>query len=213
MSIENFERFKKEEKLREIRKKVDNLRDILGMPIDEGIKEIVVMLNAMGFNTVSSCEGHIDWGSPYPWVIIQAPNEPEERFVGEKGIFERVAKKYGISIEKLRSGEHLEAYREALDECVKMGETEEYKNWCKENEILLKRINSLLEEFYREREIDEDVKLKIRMIGPGGAFKVYSGPIDVELVNEEEKFRLLERCRKEMNAFGEFLRKKYFSEI
>jgi 3-mercaptopyruvate sulfurtransferase SseA len=83
-------------RLEKIRKSVEETRDALGLPVDEKIKEAVIMCNAIGLTTSASCEGHIDHGIPVPWIEIAAPNEPEEKYVGQKEIFEKVAKKYGI---------------------------------------------------------------------------------------------------------------------
>lgn len=46
------------------------MTDALGMPIDSGIFDTIVGLNANGYDTSASCEGHLDWGLPYPWVEI-----------------------------------------------------------------------------------------------------------------------------------------------
>ncbi|GER84439.1 hypothetical protein KTAU_30750 [Thermogemmatispora aurantia] len=46
------------------------LTDALGTPIDPGIVETVVLLILLGFPTVPSCEGHLDHGTPYPWVTV-----------------------------------------------------------------------------------------------------------------------------------------------
>jgi len=56
----------------EVREDVNHIVDALGMPIDEGVKEAVTALRVFGFPTVASCEGHFDWGYPYPWVEIRA---------------------------------------------------------------------------------------------------------------------------------------------
>ena len=45
--------------------------DAVGKPIDVGIFETVVALNMSGIVTRQSCEGHLDWGLPYPWIEIQ----------------------------------------------------------------------------------------------------------------------------------------------
>ena len=49
-------------------------------PIDEGIKPLVIALNALGLPTYCSCEGH-HLDHPHPSVQIQAPDEPEDRRV------------------------------------------------------------------------------------------------------------------------------------
>lgn len=45
--------------------------DGLGLGIDPGIIELVAGLNLIGVNTTASCEGHLDWGLPYPWIDIE----------------------------------------------------------------------------------------------------------------------------------------------
>lgn len=65
----------KELQLQKIRAEVDEVVDGLGQPIDEGIKETVVYLNALGVETSASCEGHLKKldgqnGIPAPWVEI-----------------------------------------------------------------------------------------------------------------------------------------------
>ncbi len=60
----------REELLRQIEAEVERTADRLGYPIDPGIKGLVVMLKAFGLSTTASCEGHLDHGSPYPWVDV-----------------------------------------------------------------------------------------------------------------------------------------------
>lgn len=63
----------------EAKKLVVNLKDRLGRPIDIGIVEaigdFIRVTQALGFKTVQSCEGHIDWGLPYPWIDFEVSNE------------------------------------------------------------------------------------------------------------------------------------------
>lgn len=42
--------------------------DQMGQRIDAGILAPVVGLNLLGFRTSASCEGHLNWGCPYPWI-------------------------------------------------------------------------------------------------------------------------------------------------
>jgi hypothetical protein len=134
------ERKKREEELKRIRKEIEQITDGLGMPIDEGIKEAVAIFNAVGLYTSASCEGHIDRGISAPWIEISAPNEPEERFIGQQEVFEKIAKKYGITTEELKRGKIMAAYWEALEESSQKEETEDYKKWKEENKKLLKKL-------------------------------------------------------------------------
>ena len=78
------------------KKKIEMESDALGYPIEAGIKEIVIALNAIGLNTTGSCEGHTDWGRITPWVDIAAPNEPKERFVGQKKFEQKIYEENGV---------------------------------------------------------------------------------------------------------------------
>ncbi len=68
-----------EERYQEMRMHVSNLTDKLGMPIDPGIFETVVVFNLLGLQTFQSCEGHLAHGCPYPWVMV-ADNERSKMF-------------------------------------------------------------------------------------------------------------------------------------
>src|SRR5438128_2510552 len=81
---------------------VEGIKDALGRGLDNHIKEAVVALNLLGVHTSASCEGHIDHGRPSPWIEIEAPNKPEERFVNQKSIFQKMAQKYGIPYEHVK---------------------------------------------------------------------------------------------------------------
>jgi hypothetical protein len=202
--------------LNKLRKKVDKITDALGMPVDEGIKEAVIIFNAVGLYTSASCEGHLDHGLPAPWIDVEAPNEPKERYVGENEIYRKVARKYNLKIEELRRGYNMDAWWEAIKEAEKSGETKEYKIWRKENQKLLKKAKKFLNEFYKNRKVDSDVKLKIDIFG-NGSFRIHNGGKYYKLVNDlsrkekREVKKMLEKFREEMNAFTEFLKNKYFS--
>jgi len=63
-----------QESIASIRERVDSIADKLGMPIDPGIKETVVAIQAHGLATSGSCEGHFRNGVlSIPWVAIETP--------------------------------------------------------------------------------------------------------------------------------------------
>lgn len=53
--------------------------DKLGKPIDDGIFETVVALNMLGITTRASCEGHLEWGLPYPWIDVESEDTTKHR--------------------------------------------------------------------------------------------------------------------------------------
>ncbi len=58
------------ESYEEVKEEVDLITDGLGVPVDEKIKKTVIALRMMRINTEGSCEGHREWGLPYPWVSV-----------------------------------------------------------------------------------------------------------------------------------------------
>lgn len=59
----------------EITEHINLITDRLGKHIDKGIKHTVVAMTMSGFHTTASCEGHITWGLPYPWIDVDDPKE------------------------------------------------------------------------------------------------------------------------------------------
>ncbi len=199
------------------REEIDKMGDRLGFGIDEGIKETVVAFKVNGLPTSSSCEGHVDRGLPIPWVEIQAPNEPDERFIGQNESFKKMAKKYNITVEQVKHAKNNDAYWEAINECAKNGETEKYKKWEEENKRLQAKARKLLNEFYKDRKVKSDIKLKIDK--GVSAFRIHNGekdyddlsehPEEVSDARKQERAKKLLIYRKEMSDFTEFLKMKF----
>jgi hypothetical protein len=56
-------------------------------PIDARIRNAVIALQAFEFQTTASCEGHLNWGEPYPWIDVGITSEAsskETRSAGRK---------------------------------------------------------------------------------------------------------------------------------
>lgn len=198
------------------KKEIECWSDKQGLGIDEKVKDAVVAFNMVGLPTGESCEGHLDHGYSAPWVGVEAPDEPAERFIGQEKIFQKIADEYGLSLEQIKRGENNEAYFKALDEAAKNGETPEFEQWRQKNQELMKKASRFLDEFYKERKVPENIKLQISE-GGEGAFRIHNGGEDYQPViekerkftKEEKKSRAekLEKYRSEMNEFAEFLKK------
>lgn len=94
----------KKKRLAELKEFVDHIADGVGYPIEEGIKEPVIYLNALGFNTAESCEGHSNAGWIGPWIGI-APEYPEtDRWSEDRATVQKITEE-GMSqlakVEKL----------------------------------------------------------------------------------------------------------------
>jgi hypothetical protein len=48
------------------------ITDLLGCKIDEGIRELIVLLNYNHIGTTQSCWGHKNWGEKFPWFDINS---------------------------------------------------------------------------------------------------------------------------------------------
>ena len=199
-------------------KELDEVGDLLGNGLDEHIKDIVAAFNLNGFNTNQSCEGHDNSGLGAPGVSIEAPDEPEERYVGEKEVYQDVAERYGITFEDVKRANNEAAWVEAIELSSKNEETSECQDWKKENTKLRKKAEELVEAFYKNRTIsDTAMRLEFENIGGGGTFRVHNGGedyLDVREMTEAQKSGLAERLpkyREEMEAFGKFLKDKFFN--
>ncbi|MBM3257633.1 MAG: hypothetical protein FJZ05_00155 [Candidatus Nealsonbacteria bacterium] len=203
--------------------KIEQIGDAIGRGIDKKVKETIVALNLNGFPTIDSCEGHIEGGYPAPWVGIEVDNEPEEKYFNQNNIFKKLAEKYGVSCEEVKNGDHEKAHQEAWREIVKNKKTPECKQWEKENKKLFIKLSKLLNEFYRDRKVPDNVKLVIKGMA-GDSFRVHNGGDDYKARELEIRFGKSEALKKqkegieqrlplyqkEMQEFGKFLKEKYF---
>lgn len=200
------------------RLEIGHVVDANGKGIDEEIKDIVVAFNVAGFPTSQSCQGHYgeEGGLGAPWVRIESPNEPAERFYNQNNIFGRVAEKYELSADDLRRGNNMDAYWEAMREASAQGETSEYQKWSQKNQELLQKAQKLLDEFYKNREANEKARLQIEEFGD--TFQIHNGGEDYDVVSEniseDEKLAQksrLETYRREMKEFANFILDKHFN--
>ncbi len=204
----------------EKRKEIEEVTDSNDTPIEAGIIETIVALNVLGINTYQSCEGHDDLGSGqrlWPWVGISAPDEPEERFEGESQLFEEVARENGVDSASLKRGHPDELFWEVKKRASQNPETLEYKKWEEQNSELYKRVSGLLAEFYKDRKVQDDIRLKLDEDN-GGSFEISSEKeallklISGELTDQEKAdlIKKLPERREEMKAFTTFLKENFF---
>lgn len=57
-------------KIQKIQQEVDLITDRLDHPVDELIKPAVIAFRLWDFPTSASCQGHENWGLPYPWIDV-----------------------------------------------------------------------------------------------------------------------------------------------
>ncbi len=197
-----------------ITKKVNSLKDALGMPIDSKIKQVVIGLNANGITTTSSCGGHKNRGVLFPWVMCSPVNgKPKYRFNHEKIIWEKIIKKYNIVSKNIFWPKNKEAETEYYKLCLAAGETKKYKNWYKKLDLFIEEMRKILKEFYSNR--DSEIKIVVDdKIFENALFSIPEEKLEMKLrkkLNNKHLLNLLVQTRKEMSAFAEFLKKRYFS--
>jgi len=207
------------------RAEVDQIADPTGRGIDEGIKETIVALNVNGISTAASCEGHTDsedFGQrPWPWVLVQAPNEPAERFEGELEAIRLAAAARKMTVSEFT---HQEEYWEIVRQVSENPLTTEYQEWEKKNEELRQFVSRLLTEFYKDRKTKEDIRLKTsdEPYPHYGEFDLTSvterGLIMSFLskgLSDNERKELQEKLparQQEMRDFADFLKRRFFSQ-
>lgn len=202
-----------EQKLKEL----DEVTDGVVLGLDKHIKEVVADFNVNGFNTGQSCEGHTEQGFGAPWIRTEAPDQPEERSVNERKIYEKVARKYAVPYEDVKRDINHKAWLEAVKLCDKQDETPEYMAWKGQGRRLREKIKKFADEFYKDRDVDFKTKIRIPKISATGKIFIHNGGRDynpVENMKEKQKNGLEERLvkyREEMQAFGDFLKDKFFN--
>ncbi len=178
-AVPNPEKQQRWEKAREW---VESIKDELGKPIDENIKEAVIALKAFGINTFGSCEGHLDRGDEGPYLDIQSPEVPE---------LEMESKATESATEKKRIVEEIE--RKNLEERQKlMPYLDEFYG---DREGV----------FYGER-------LVIQNMAQGWTRVESQGVSLQRIESDDVKQQRLQAYQEEMRAFAEFLKGKFFEQ-
>lgn len=197
----------------DIKNRVDQITDRLGMPVDDNIKDVVIGLNANGINTVASCGGHLDSDRlAFPWIGCAAANQPQYRYKDETQIKESIASRYNIRSNDIFNVGNDAAMNDYYIRAAKSGETEEYKKWDICNDPLEKKVSNIISEFYTHRIDVPEVKIAIGTIYPGCLIEIPD--------SDEQKWRntlsenglrdKIKEAQSEMSKFAYFLKLKYF---
>lgn len=166
--------------------------DTLEMPIDPGIFEAVVALNALGIHTTQSCEGHLDRGTFAPWIEFEA-----DEIQGLSRQLARVRQKYRSEHDEIIISEEETAIRQ--NAAIKQLATYSH-------------VLSFLEAFYATRNTAYDSRLIIispsamrsRIINQGADFQRF-----LSLPQRQER---LQAYQQEIQAFGAFLKNLYCTQ-
>lgn len=197
-------------------KEVESWTDALGLGIDPGIKKMVIVLNLLGFKTEQSCEGHSDWGRPYPWVRITVKTPKLE------DLFHKIQKTISL-IDKHETAIQ-EKYPElSMGEALRKGETQEvldlYKKRHMYTDTLQKKsklsilpLRHLLMKFYEGHAIDPDSMLVLTPFGFESFELVSLGGEWQAARTTQEKLSKLKVYQQEMNSLADFLTEYFFKK-
>lgn len=188
-----------EERYQEMSAYISNLTDKLGMPIDSGIFETVVVLNLLGLQTFQSCEGHMDHGCPYPWVMV-IDNERSR-------IFNRMWM-HVCELEKhAPAAQTKEAYDSYLSADIYLHVL--MVKWEAEDTVF-EHITEMLDSFYAgQQEPTNPARLLVKRLHPG-TYRIEPGfSRTAKELPECFKASYLERGQEEMRAFTDYLKRRW----
>ena len=173
---------------------VEGVRDALGKPVDAGIKSLVLALNASGFPTTASCEGHLDWGIPAPWVDLGPWPTPES--VAHR----RELRALDEEIESIARDAPNTAVLDELYEKRRLLSAHIRRPTL----VLAHPLMALLAAFYGGRRVpyDQMISLHLRVIGM--RMQCHGSEVQ-DIALPAEKTATLERYRAEMQTFAAFL--------
>ena len=177
--------------------RIDKVCDTLTKPIEPGIKEIVIALNALNFTTIGSCEGHTDWSERAPWISFEVRGTEKNRARASR------------AFTRARNSEKKRASQEDLWKLY----TKAHALQAEASKPLRKKAQELaeyLDHFYADRLTPFDVRLiliehatSMRLINQGYIFQ--------QIRTENERASKLVEYQEEIRSFGNFLKNVYFA--
>lgn len=180
---------------------VAQFTDNLGCEVDDGIFDTVVALNLLGLRTVQSCEGHLNYGHPYPWVWVADPEHNNRVLAPWKYVcaLEDEAKALGTL-------EAHDAYIIAYN-AFKIQSAQ----WKREDRIF-QRVISLLNAFYVDRE-QRAARLMACRMRPGLCRIELGCGREIRELPETLQASYLTRGQAEMQAFTAFLKQQIEQKV
>jgi len=188
---------------------VEELRDSIGMPVDQGIKKLVIALNLLNYPTTQSCEGHLYHGRSYPWVsLIPDPTRLEEwmNLQQAKDALHDELKVLEEEMLKLEDKIPLYEKEERNIQCARKRQ-EIWKVWeeiMEAEKNLYAPIWDLLREFYIE-----DTSITLTTLIMDKASLIPIGGLCQERYSKESQQENLKAFREEMDKFAEFIIQKF----
>lgn len=148
-----------------------------GQHIDAGVLDTVAALAMRGFKPVDACEGHSDRVTGGPFVMFEAA-ESKELLTKLQGMADQTSDEFQQTYQKTSQ--------------ANLGEVQ--------------KILPLLEQFYAERDTPHSERLIVRCFGPSVPKLMCQNADLGEILDEDERHRLLSDNQLEMMAFTNFLK-------
>lgn len=174
---------------------VASLTDTLGCGIDAGIFDTVVYLNLLNVTTRQSCEGHLDHGTPYPWITV-IDQETEDMY--NRGWIEVCELE-----DRAKVAGTLEAYDHYLASDVQL---RLLVAQCEQKSTFYRHLIDLLDTFYQHSAAPDPPRLLIKRFKSAATYRIEPGYAE-ESANlpDHLKALYLERGQEEMQRFTTFL--------
>lgn len=188
-----------------------SITDALGKPIDPEIFELVVTMNALGFQTIQSCGGHLEKkrGLLLPWVDFQAAEPSLAALQGENRQLIAAVQQAHQEMTRLQDQEAQVPAKFALNELVaRMHKVQREIRFLQLEPR--KRLADYLSQFYTDRSVPFDRRLILEgkdstRLHNQGAIDLYlNAPLEVQ----QQK---LAEYREEFAEFTAFLKQCYFA--
>ncbi len=193
----------KQQNWHKLTKYFSSVTDGVGMRIDKGILETVVVLNVLGFNTRMSCQGHSLKRAYYigPWVDIEIKMTNSIKKLEEKSSqFLKQAKQLETSDPK---------NRKKIDALYT--KSHHYSILVRKRHLkVIRKLATFLSEFYQNRVVGFETRLILDVSLPGWTRLLSQGTVLQDGLKMDEKKKNLQKYQQEMRGFTEFLKKKYF---
>jgi hypothetical protein len=168
---------------RQTARKVAALVSGVEIPLDAGIKDTVIALNALGYKTIGSCEGHLDHGTGGPWVhlAIDEADSLDTKLRSKRSNVSRLERFWISNRVRYVSNSQLRGLRHLVDA------------------------------FYKGRRVRPDVK--IRVYNPAGGFVILESRgvnnlLWKDLLEPRYSTKNLRAYQAEMKALTKFLKSK-----
>lgn len=187
-----------EKKWQELSQWAETVTDAVGCSIDEGIRETVIAMNAIGIHTLASCEGHLERSIAAPWVDIGHPDaRPAAKEAHLKLLVAQEARVQDVPLEQ----------RRAL-----IQEAEAAKLVVKRLHLVERlKLIGYLNDFYVTRIVPYHARLILNQAEWSGIIRLESQGADYQdCLPIEERAQKLREYQDEMRAFTAFLKATYF---